>query len=79
MVQTDQGRGDVEDRERAYQKELKELRAQLSELTHEKQLQSESALKAERLKKDIELELEEKDKTLRKLRDDVNILFLCQF
>lgn len=73
MVQTDQGRGDIENREKAYQKELKDLRAQLSELTHEKQLQSESALKVERLKKDIELELEEKDKVLRKLRDEASI------
>lgn len=73
MVQTDQGRGDIEIREKAYQKELKDLRAQLSELTHEKQLQSESALKVERLKKDIELELEEKDKVLRKLRDEASI------
>ena len=72
MVQTDQTRGDIESRERAYQKELKDLRAQLSELAHEKQLQKETVLHAERSNKNIQLELEEKEKAIQKLKDEVN-------
>lgn len=72
MVQTDQTRGDIESRERAYQKELKDLRAQLSELAHEKQLQKETVLHAERSNKNIQLELEEKEKAMQKLKDEVN-------
>ena len=71
MVQTDQTRGDIESRERAYQKELKDLRSQLSEMAHEKQLQKESVLQVERSNKNIQLELEEKEKAMQKLKDEV--------
>jgi hypothetical protein len=74
MVQTDQTKGDIESRERAYQKELKDLRSQLSEMTHEKQLQKESVLQAERSNKNIQLELEEKEKAMQKLKDEVTFI-----
>ncbi|XP_046437712.1 paramyosin-like isoform X1 [Daphnia pulex] len=72
MVQTDQTKGDIESRERAYQKELKDLRSQLSEMAHEKQLQKESVLQAERSNKNIQLELEEKEKAMQKLKDELH-------
>lgn len=74
MLQTDQSRGDIESREVAYQKELKDLRAQLSELAHEKQLQKESVLQAERSNKTIRLELEEKENIVRQLQDEVKVI-----
>ncbi len=73
MLQTDQSKGDVENRERTYQKELKDLRAQLSELAHEKQLQKENVLQAERSIKTIRLELEDKENTVRQLQDEVGL------
>lgn len=73
MLQSDQSRGDVETRERNMQKELKELRAQLAEVLHEKQVHKESVQHAERNNKVIRLELEEKDNTIRQLQDEVQI------
>lgn len=73
MLQTDQSKGDVENRERTYHKELKDLRAQLSELAHEKQLQKENVLQAERSIKTIRLELEDKENTVRQLQDEVGL------
>ena len=75
MLQTDQSKGDIESRERTYQKELKDLRAQLSELAHEKQLQKESVLQAERSIKTIRLELEDKENTVRQLHDEVSLAY----
>lgn len=75
MLQTDQSKGDIESRERTYQKELKDLRAQLSELAHEKQLQKESVLQAERSIKTIRLELEDKENTVRQLQDEVSLAY----
>lgn len=73
MLQTDQSKGDVENRERVYQKELKELRSQLTELNHERQVQKESVLQAERSVKTIRLELEERENAVRQLQDEVDI------
>lgn len=74
MLQTDQSKGDVENRERVYQKELKELRSQLTELNHERQAQKETVLQAERSVKTIRLELEERENAVRQLQDEVDIL-----
>lgn len=75
MLQTDQSKGDVESRERIYQKELKDLRAQLTELNHERQLQKESVLNAEKSNRTIQLKLEEKEIAVRQLQDEVKTYF----
>lgn len=72
MLQSDQTRGDLETRERAIQRELADLKTQLAEMNHEKQLQKESVQQAERANKVLRLELEEKDRTIRQLQDEVH-------
>lgn len=71
MLQSDQTKGDVESREKVYQRELKELRAKLNEVNHERHVQKESVLQAERSNKTIRLELEEKENIVRQLQDEV--------
>lgn len=75
MLQSDQTRGDLESRERAIQREVSELQAQLAEMNQEKQLQKESVQQAERSNKILRLELEEKNHTIRKLQDEVSFCF----
>lgn len=71
MLHLDQSRGDVESRERNCQKEVKDLRAQLAEVTREKQAQREGVMQAERATQVVRLELEEKENTIRQLHDEV--------
>ena len=78
MLLSDKNRGDSETRERSLQREVTELRFQLSELTRDKQMQKEGVQQAERSNKMMQHDLEEKEKTIRQLRDDVrpHLLYL---
>jgi len=71
MLLSDRNRGETESRERSLQREVTELRFQLSELTRDKQMQREGVQQTERSKKMMQLDLEEKEKTIRQLQDDV--------
>ena len=78
MLLSDKSRGDSETREHSLQREVTELRFQLSELTRDKQMQKEGVQQAERSNKMMQHDLEEKEKTIRQLRDDVrpHLLYL---
>lgn len=75
MLLFDKSRDETENRERSLQREVTELRFQLSELTRDKQMQREGVQQTERSNKIMQLELEEKEKTIRQLQNDVRHYF----
>lgn len=75
MLFSDQNRGEAESRERSLQREVTDLRFQLSELTRDKHMQREGVQQTERSNKMMQLDMEEKEKTIRQLQDEVRVIY----